>query len=304
MINDPYGRPISNLRMSITQRCDLNCFYCHKEGEDYKAATEMIPEEIEKAVRIVTSFGVRDVKLTGGEPLLRNEVLEIVRRISGIPIVREVAMTTNGVHLKQLAKALKENGLKRVNVSLSTLKPETYKTITGTNVLNKVIDGVKEASRVGLFPIKLNMVVLNGVNEDQVWNMVDFAKENSLILQLIEFESPNDEDEDYKKYHSNLVGIEAELKKIAEKVTTRRMQNRRKYFLGSGEVEVVRPMHNTKFCRNCNRLRITSDGKFKPCLFRSDNLIDFLTPMRSGASDEDLKQLFMKAVENRRPYFT
>lgn len=304
MINDLYGRPISNLRMSITQRCDLNCFYCHKEGEDYKAATEMTPEEIERAVRMVTSFGVRDVKLTGGEPLLRKEVLEIVRRISGISLVREVAMTTNGVHLKQLAKALKENGLKRVNVSLSTLKPETYKTITGTNVLNKVIDGIKEASRVGLFPIKLNMVVLNGVNEDQVWNMVDFAKENSLILQLIEFESPNDEDEDYKKYHSNIVGIEAELKKIAEKVTTRRMQNRRKYFLGSGEVEVVRPMHNTKFCRNCNRLRITSDGKFKPCLFRSDNLIDFLTPMRSGASDEDLKQLFMKAVENRRPYFT
>lgn len=304
MINDPYGRPISNLRMSITQRCDLNCFYCHKEGEDYKAATEMTPEEIERVVRMVTSFGVRNVKLTGGEPLLRKEVLEIVRRISGIPIVREVAMTTNGVHLKQLAKALKENGLKRVNVSLSTLKPETYKTITGTNVLNKVIDGVKEASRVGLFPIKLNMVVLNRVNEDQVWNMVDFAKENSLILQLIEFESPNDEDEDYKKYHSDLVGLEAELKKIAEKVTTRRMQNRRKYFLGSGEVEVVRPMHNTKFCSNCNRLRITSDGKFKPCLFRSDNLIDFLTPMRSGASDEDLKQLFMKAVENRRPYFT
>ena len=230
--------------------------------------------------------------------------MEIVRRISGIPLVREVAMTTNGVQLKQLAKALKENGLKRVNVSLSTLKPEIYKTITGTNVLDSVIDGIKEASRVGLSPIKVNMVVLKGLNEDQVWRMVDFARENSLILQLIEFESPDDEDEDYKKYHSDLVGIEAEFRKMAERVAVRRMQNRRKYFLRNGEVEVVRPMHNTKFCRNCNRLRITSDGKFKPCLFRSDNLIDFLTPMRSGASDEDLKQLFMKAVENRRPYFT
>jgi len=305
MINDPYGRPVSSLRISITQRCDLNCFYCHKEGEDYKASTEMTPEEIERIVRVATSFGIRKVKLTGGEPLLRGEALEIVHRISSIPLVREVAMTTNGVHLKELAKALKENGLKRVNVSLCALKPETYKTITGTDVINRVIEGVGEAARVGLSPIKLNMVVLKGVNEDQVWSMIDFAKENKLILQLIEFESPDDEDDDYKRYHSNLAEIEAELGKMAEKTTVRRMQNRRKYFLENGvEVEVVRPMHNTKFCRNCNKLRITSDGKFKPCLFRTDNLIDFLAPMRNGVSDEVLKNLFIKAVENRRPYFT
>ncbi|MDQ1280486.1 MAG: putative 3,8-cyclase [Thermoproteota archaeon] len=304
MINDPYGRPISNLRMSITQRCDLNCFYCHKEGENYKASTEMTPEEIERVTKIVTSFGLRNVKLTGGEPLLRREVVEIVRRVSSIPLVREVAITTNGHHLKRLAKELKENGLKRVNVSLATLKPETYTTITGIDVLNQVIEGVKEASKVGLSPIKINMVVLKGINEDHIWSMIDFAKKNGFILQLIEFESPNDEDENYKKFHSDLAGIEAELKKAAERTTVRRMQNRRKYFLGSGEVEVVRPMHNSRFCSNCTRLRITSDGKFKPCLFRTDNLINFLTPMRAGASDEDLKQLFMKAVENRRPFFT
>lgn len=305
MIKDPYGRPVSNLRISITQKCDLNCFYCHKEGEDYKASIEMTPEEIERIVRVTTSFGVRRVKLTGGEPLLRREVLEIVRRISSIPLIREVAMTTNGIHLKPLAKALRENGLKRVNVSLSTLKPETYKTITGTSVINRVMEGVREAAKAGLSPIKLNMVVLKGLNEDQVWSMIDFAGENNLILQLIEFESPNGEDDDYRKYHSDLAKIEAELGKRAEKTTIRRMQNRRKYFLENGvEVEVVRPMHNTEFCRNCDKLRITSDGKFKPCLFRTDNLIDFLTPMRNGASDEVLKKLFIKAVENRRPYFT
>lgn len=304
VLEDSYGRPIANLRISITQRCNLNCFYCHREGEDNETSTEMTPDEIEKITKIAASFGIKKVKLTGGEPLLREDVLEIVHRISSIPTIKEVAMTTNGIYLSKLAKLLKNNGLRRVNVSLCALKPEIYKIVTKTDLINQVMDGINEAIKVGLSPIKLNMVVLKGLNEDQVWDMIGFAKNKGLILQLIEFESPDEEDDHYKKYHYDLQKIESELKKIAEKVTTRRMQNRRKYFLKSGvEVEVVRPMHNTSFCSNCNKLRITSDGKLKPCLFKRENLIDFLTPMRNEASNEALKKLFLKAVENRKPYF-
>ena len=264
----------------------------------------MTPEEIQRIVGVAASFNVRKVKLTGGEPLLRSDILEIVKRIKSVPGISEVSMTTNGTLLSRLAKPLKEAGLTRVNVSLDTLKPEKYKFITGASVLKTVVAGVKEAVKAGLFPVKVNMVLLRGVNDGQVWDMIDFARENGLFLQLIELESAS-EDELYQKYHSDLSRIENELERKAEKIIVRRMHHRRKYFLpGGGEVEVVKPMHNTEFCKHCNRIRVTSDGKFKPCLFRSDNLVDFLGPMRNQASDESLRELFVKAVKRRRPYFT
>jgi len=304
IVKDPYGRLVSELRISITQRCNLNCFYCHREGEHHNASTEMTPEEIERIARVATSFGIKKVKLTGGEPLLRDDISEIVYRISSIPTVKEVSMTTNGVLLSRLARSLKENGLRRVNISLCALKSETYMAVTKADFIKYVMDGIREAAKAGLSPIKLNMVALKRLNDDQIWDMIDFAGKNGLVLQLIEFESPNEESEDYKKYHLDLRAFESKLRAMAEKISVRRMQNRRRYFLKKGvEVEVVRPMHNTEFCRRCNKLRITSDGKFKPCLFREENLIDFLTPMRKGASDDELKKLFLKAVENRKPYF-
>ncbi len=263
----------------------------------------MTPEEIERVVRIAASLEIRMVKLTGGEPLLRPDIVDIVYGLSHVPNIEEVAITTNGVYLKKLARPLKAAGLARVNISLGTLDPTCYSSITGIDEINQVVEGIKEAAEVGLSPIKVNMVVLKGLNDDQVPSMIEFTKENGLVLQLIEFESPNPEAY-YTEYHSDLAAIERELKKKAARITVRRMQKRRKYYLQSGgEVEVVRPMHNTSFCRNCSRLRVTSDGKFKPCLFVSDNLVDFLTPMRKGATDEEIEKLLLEAVERRRPYF-
>ena len=263
----------------------------------------MTPEEIERIISVVASFGVEKVKLTGGEPLIRSDILEIVKRIRSLNEISEVSMTTNGTLLNELAKPLKEVGLARVNVSLDTLNPKTFEMITGVDALNKVISGIKEAVEVNLNPVKVNMVLLRGINHNEVWSMIEFAKRNNLILQLIELESAR-EDELYRKYHSDMTKIENELTKKAEKVTIRNMHHRRKYLLPSKvEVEIVKPMHNTEFCQYCNRIRITSDGKFKPCLFRTDNLVDFLGPMRNGASTEDLKKIFIEAIKRRRPYF-
>jgi cyclic pyranopterin phosphate synthase len=304
MIKDPYERSVASVRISITQRCNLRCFYCHQEGQGSGGHIEMAAEEIKIIAGVAASFGVTKVKLTGGEPLLRSDILEIVRGIKSVPGISEVSMTTNGTLLSNLAKSLREAGLTRANVSLDTLEPETYRFITGTNALERVVLGIKDTLKAGLSPVKINMVVLKGVNDDQIWNMINFAKKNDAILQLIELESAV-EDEFYRRYHSNLARIEKELKRKAERIRVRRMHHRRKYLLPGGvEVEVVRPMHNTEFCKYCNRIRVTSDGRFKPCLFRSDNLIDFLEPMRNGASDEALRELFVEAVKRRKPFFT
>jgi cyclic pyranopterin phosphate synthase len=263
----------------------------------------MVPDEIFRIVNIISGFGIKKVKLTGGEPLMLYNLPSIVKKISNLTSVSEISMTTNGTFLSGQAAKLKEAGLARVNVSLDTLRAEKYETITGTDLLEEVIEGLKEAVRVGLSPVKVNMVLLRNVNDDQIWEMVDFIKDNGLILQLIELESSN-ENAIFKKYHLDLMSIEDELEKKSEHVLIRNMHHRKVYCLSeAAKVEVVRPMHNTEFCKYCNRMRITSDGEFKPCLFRSDQLIDFLGPMREGASDKQLGELFLKAVNERQPYF-
>lgn len=304
MILDPYGRPVTNLRLSVTQRCNLRCFYCHKEGENYRARVEMTPEEIESVVRVAASLDINKIKLTGGEPLLRDDIVDIVSRIGNIQLLQEISMTTNGILLSRFAETLKAAGLARINISLGTFDKDVYKAITGVNALNEVMKGIEEAERAGLAPIKINMVILKGLNETQVPAMIDFTKKNNLILQIIELESSNPKDKYYIRYHSDLAEIEKDLEKKSSKIITRRMHKRTKYFLqDGGEVEVVKPMHNTEFCKNCVRLRVTSDGRFKPCLFRTDNLVDFLNPLRNGAMNEDIKSLILKAVMGRKPYF-
>jgi cyclic pyranopterin phosphate synthase len=234
---------------------------------------------------------------------MRSDIVEIVRRISRVPGIKDVSMTTNGYFLIGYAKRLKEAGLTRVNVSLDTLNPERFRVITGVSSHKNIIDGITEAVKAGLSPIKVNMVLLKGLNDDEVDDMIKFAKENGLILQIIELEQAR-EDSFYEKYHASLDDIERKLREKNSRIIVRRMHHRRKYILDNGvEVEVVKPMHNTEFCLHCNRIRLTSDGKLKPCLFRNDNLVDLLSPIRNGADDEYLKNLFIEAVGMREPYF-
>lgn len=263
----------------------------------------MLPEEIERIVRVAASLGIYGIKLTGGEPLIRSDIIEIVQRISHIPGIKDVSMTTNGYFLAEYAKYLKEAGLHRVNVSLDTLNPEKFRIITGTNFHEKVINGIIEALRVGLNPVKVNMVLLRDINDNEVNDMIRFAEEKGLILQIIELERAG-EDDFYKRYHTSLDNVEKELRDKAYKVIVRQMHHRRKYILNNGvEVEIVKPMHNSEFCLHCNRIRLTSNGKLKPCLFKNNNLVDLLSPIRNGADDEYLKSLFIEAIKRREPYF-
>lgn len=293
MLIDPYGRKISSLRISITSRCNLNCFYCHNEGQNgYE--NEISPKEIVKIIKVAAGLGIRRVKFSGGEPLVRTDFEEM---LSSLPSLQNVSATTNGVLLSERATGLKTAGLDRVNISMDTLDPGVYAKICGCseNIHQKVLDGIDAAVNAGLTPVKLNMVMLNGSRSDELDNMIDHIKRynGDVILQVIE---PMDFGHKWQKV--DMDAIENKLQSRASSVVERKLHRRKKYQIDGVEVEVVRPIDNSKFCANCNRLRVTADGKLKPCLLRDDNLVDI-----HQASNSELKDLFYKAVKKREPFY-
>ena len=306
---DPYGRPITSLRITLTQRCNLNCFYCHREGERGDERNEMTPEELGRIGRIAAELGIKRIKLTGGEPLVRADIVDIVRRLA--PHVEEVSLTTNGTMLEELAAPLRKAGLARVNVSLDTLDDEKYAEITRNRRygVEDVMRGIKRAAEVGLNPVKINTVLLKGMNEDELDAMVDFTAEIGVILQLIEFETSREGErsEEYQRYHADLRPVEARLERMAEEIRYNELHRRKKYLFHrkgrQAEVEVVRPMHNSEFCANCKRIRLTSSGWLRGCLLTAYGSMDLLTPMRNGATDDEIKEIFERVVAKRRPYW-
>ncbi len=301
-MRDRFGRPLTSLRVSATDRCNLNCFYCHYEGFCALSERRMSAREIGQIVGLAAEFGVKKVKLTGGEPLLRSDIVDVVAAIADQPI-DELSMSTNGTLLADRADELAEVGLNRVNISVDTLNPETYVQITGKRLLTEALRGIDAAIEAGLTPVKLNMVVLAGVNDGEIERMISYANEREVILQFIELLRTPTNEQIFSRYHRGLDDLERELSERAARVETRHlMHNRKKYILNEGEVEVVKPMDNTEFCMHCTRLRLTPDGYLKPCLLRNDNLVDVLSPLR--AKDiEAARAAFREAVMQREPYF-
>jgi cyclic pyranopterin phosphate synthase len=287
---DSFGRKVTGLRIALTPRCNLRCIYCHHEGE-VKPEKEMQTKMVVSVARAAANLGVRSLKFTGGEPLLRSDLASL---IAEMPQHLDISLTTNGVFLAEHAQGLAEAGLDRVNVSLDSLNPETYRAITGCQEgdLERVLAGIDAAKAAGLQPLKLNVVVLKK-NEREIPELIEFSREQGLILQLIELL-------DLKGLgiSGDIESIERSLQAKADSVRIRQMHRRKKYFLDGAEVEVVRPMDNTEFCANCTRLRVTSDGKIKPCLLRNDNLIEI------GTCDcGKIEELLQAANERREPYF-
>ncbi len=284
MLVDRYGRVVRHLRISVTQRCNLNCIYCHREGEP-PARGEMSVEDISKICRAFHELGVRKVKITGGEPLLREDIVEI---IENMPPFEEISLVTNGTLLSKYAYDLKEAGLSRVNVSLDTLREDRYERITGSRSLKRVIDGIFSAYDAGLNPIKVNMVVMP-INVDEIENLLEFAGKVKGILQLIEVMY-------IPHLRVDLSSIEEEFKRMAERIIVRGLHGRRQYVIGDRIVEFIRP--HAGFCMRCTRVRVTTDGRLKLCLFRNDNLIDL-----RGLEGEELKRAIRRGVAMREPFF-
>jgi cyclic pyranopterin phosphate synthase len=307
VLKDNCGRPLLNLRIAVTNKCNLNCSYCHREGEEnlpQTQRTEMTAEEISRITEIAVSLGICRIKLTGGEPLMRKDITEIIKEINNVPNLKDLSMTTNGTLLPPLAQELHSSGLRRVNISIPTLEEQVFHRLTGGKV-GDVLEGVTAAVEAGFFPVKLNMPILKGLNDEAVPAMVEFASKTGTILQLIELEPVNIGSLYYTLRHKPLDEYEKILEQKAEKIETRKfMQNRRIYHLPDTTVEVIKPIENTEFCLHCTRLRLTSYGKLKPCLMRNDNTIDILTAMREGANDEELAELFKQANLRRQAFNT
>ncbi|MDD1724811.1 MAG: GTP 3',8-cyclase MoaA [Methanospirillum sp.] len=288
-MHDAFGRPVSNLRISVNSGCNLNCIYCHREGE--KSPEKPLElDDIRAILEITKELGIKTVKFTGGEPLIRSDIVEIIR---SVPDGIESSITTNGTLLGPLALKLKEAGLSRVNISLDSLSPDKYRYVTGTDRLSDVLEGIEAAKEAGLTPIKINMVLLKGINEDEIDDFIRLVSgDRQMILQVIELM-----DLGSCPLHADLSALEEKIASESRKVITRRMHHRKKYCFEGAEIEFVRPWHNSEFCLHCNRLRVTSDGKLKPCLLRDDNLIDI-----RGKRGEELRNLFSQAAKKREPY--
>jgi len=301
-MKDPFGREIDNIRISLTQRCNLDCFYCHREGEKKVCDEILSHDDIEAILETSHELGMSKVKFSGGEPLLHPQIIKIVKIADNY--MEDVSMTTNGILLNEMSSDLKEAGLDRVNVSLDTLDPNVYQKVTRGHKLEEAKEGIKKAVEVGLHPVKINTLLMKGINEDKIEDLIEFSGEVGAILQLIEMTTSVDRIDErfFKKHHMPLDGLAEELENRAYRTEKREMHARKKYFLKDPQVELelVRTMHNSTFCNNCKRLRVTSSAELKPCLLRTDNHVNLREELNDG---KNLKDKFITAIDNREPYW-
>lgn len=298
MLVDTFGREVTDVRISVTKRCNFGCVYCHDEGlgpvdrPRSPHADEMSVVEIERLIRVAREFDIRSVKFTGGEPLVRTDMEDIVTRT--VRHMGDVSLTTNGSMLASRAEGLRNAGLKRVNVSIDSLDPTAFQAIRH-GALPPVLRGIEQALQVGLTPVKLNMVVFRPTLP-HIPEMIRFVSRNAgLRLQLIQFMP---ELVGPKDWSVDIDGVKRWLESRADKVLVREMHHRRIYQFGGAEVELVDPVYNREFCMNCHRIRITHQGELKGCLNRNDDLI----PTR-GLDDQQLREAFRSVVAQRVPYY-
>ncbi|AFK20475.1 GTP 3',8-cyclase MoaA [Haloferax mediterranei ATCC 33500] len=311
---DDFGREVTGVRISLTDRCNFDCVYCHNEGlGDTRGPMdasddEMSADDVVRFLDVVEEYGVKKVKFTGGEPMLRADLEEIIRRT---PESMETSLTTNGTFLPDRADDLVEVGLDRVNVSQDALDPEAFAEITKSGAYDKVMEGVKAAVDAGLTPVKLNMVVFTKT-AGYVEDMVEYVAENEgLQLQLIQYMP---ELTGRPEWNIDIERVHKWLTDLADEVEVRDMHNRRRYYVGNGSasdasgapsdasgggmVEIVDPVENAEFCANCHRVRVTHQGYLKGCLNRNDDL----RPM-GEMTRTDIQHAFEEVVANRVPYY-
>jgi cyclic pyranopterin phosphate synthase len=308
VLRDSYNRPIRDLRVSLTDRCNFRCFYCLPHGEPPIAPKEQMLsyEEMEYVCEIFVSLGIEKIRLTGGEPMLRKDIETIVSKLTKLkPALRDLALTTNGYFLPERAQSLKDAGLDRVTISLDSLKRDIFKRMTGVDVLDKVLAGIAAAKKAGLEPIKINAVIVRGHNEDEVADFAAFAREHDVKMRFIEF-MPLDSGHEWSR------GDVVSGKEIRERISERfplvgvdvargsDTSSRYRFADGApGEIGIIAPV-TEPFCGACSRIRLTADGQIRTCLFSTveHSLRDVV---RSGASRDEIIDYIEAVVLKKEP---
>ena len=302
---DGFGRVHTNLRISVTDVCNFRCIYCMPEDMVFMPDSALMTyDEILHFTRILVGLGVNKVRITGGEPLVRPGVPQLIEQLGQIDALKDISLTTNGIGLIAQAQALYDAGLRRINVSLDTLNEERFEQMTRRKVLSRVLKGLKAAHECGFNPIKVNAVAMRGFTDDEIVDLATFARENSYQLRFIEF-MPLDADDIWGRNMfipskeiidkiSNVYPLERiKLNDDSKSDTAQRFR-----FADNGTEVGVIPSVSEPFCESCNRIRLTADGKFRTCLF-SLTEIDLLIPLREGAEDEVIEELIIDAVAKK-----
>jgi cyclic pyranopterin phosphate synthase len=302
---DTFGRRIESMRISVTDRCDLRCFYCIPDEEiEWLPREELLSlEEMARLARVAAACGVRRVRITGGEPLLRRSLDSLIEDLAGIEELASIALTTNATSLAKRADLLYKAGLQRVNISLDSLRPETFFRLTRRDRLDQVLAGIDAAQRVGMRPIRINTVPIRGINDDEVLDFVEMARERDLECRFIEFmplERGATWGRDRMVPGAELRERISEVHGIVPDESIDPSQPSRDYLFVDGAPGKVGFVDSVTqpFCRRCNRIRLTADGKIRTCLFSIDE-IDAIGPIRSGASDDELARIFHGAVARK-----
>jgi cyclic pyranopterin phosphate synthase len=312
-MQDHYGHRISYLRVSITDRCNERCTYCMpQELQEWLPRAEILTfEETLRLIRVATELGVSKVRITGGEPLTRRDVIDFIRRIPEIPGIRSIGLSTNGTLLaretapsKTMASALRAAGVESVNISLDTLDRAVYSQITGRDFHEQVLRGIDAAISAGFEQIKLNTVLMHGRNEDQLIPLIEFAAERDLILRFIEMMPVSTtevlDDKNFMPVNEAKRMIESRYGRLIPETEFRTNGPATYYQIPERRQRVgfIGAMTNLHFCESCNKLRLTCDGKLRPCL-GSYLEFDIMKPLRAGASDQELKQFFLDVVDRK-----
>jgi len=331
-LRDEHGRVMRDLRVSITDRCNFRCVYCLPETEEaanfyrtrfdavrnpqpaaraplnyeWKPKSEILRyEEIIRVVRIAASLGIRKVRVTGGEPLLRRDVAELIRGIAGVPGIEDLALTTNGFLFARQARALRDAGLRRVSISLDSLDRAQFQRMTGRDGLAQAIEAIEEAQRVGFSPVKVNTVVIGGMNDHELESLVDFARHRGLVLRFIEF-MPLDSNRAWQRERvvpggQILKRLQARFPLVPISQDSNPAETARRWAFadGKGEIGIIAPV-TQPFCGHCNRIRLTADGQVRTCLFSLEEH-DLKGWLRDGATDDDLAERLRQIVVHKEP---
>jgi cyclic pyranopterin phosphate synthase len=298
---DTFGRIHNNLRISVTDRCNLRCTYCMPEEVVFMDKGELLSfEEIAQFVRVAVPLGIDKLRLTGGEPLMRRDLPRLVRQLAEIPGIQDIGLTTNGILLANQAQALFEAGLRRINISLDTLDPDRFRQLTRREGLEQVLEGIHAAKRAGFDPIKINAVSIRGITEHEVIPLAQFARTHGLQMRFIEYMPIGaDHWERSKVYfaHEILEQIETHVCPLvpAEHYDPRAPAMEFRYTDGQSDVGIIASV-SRPFCRSCNRLRLTADGKLRNCLFALDE-VDVKGLLRTGAAEETIANVIRQNVQ-------